>query len=190
MLGAPSAARQSWPEKAPRRTLSSPLADWQLCHVAQLCQRLGLVFAPPQAAGAHGTVSHPRHPSILTVPAGRVVQPVLIRAVIALALASGGPDGPHDYQVVLRPLRPEEGRGFLATVAELPGCMSDGATIEEATANVADAVAQWVAQAKALDRPVPWPRLRLLDSTENPPSVSTGAAPVSQTSDCGSRLSQ
>lgn len=69
-----------------------PQPDWQLCHVEHLCQVLGLTFAPSQAEGGHGTVSHPRHPSILTIPAGRAVQPVFIGAVIALALASKAPD--------------------------------------------------------------------------------------------------
>lgn len=68
---------------------------------------------------------------------------------------------PHDYRVILRPLSAHEGEGFLATVAELPGCMADGATAAEAQAGAQDAIAQWIAQAEAMGRPVPRPRPRL-----------------------------
>jgi hypothetical protein len=37
-----------------------------------------------------------------------------------------------EYPVVVEPLPIEEGGGFIATVPDLPGCMSDGATPEEA----------------------------------------------------------
>lgn len=80
----------------------------------------------------------------------------------------------HDYQVILRRLGPEEGTGFLATVAELPGCLSDGATIEEAQANVADAITQWIARAQALGQPVPWPRPRLVRPPEAAPGELSG----------------
>jgi antitoxin HicB len=42
---------------------------------------------------------------------------------------------------MIEPLSEEDGGGFLATVAELPGCMSDGETRAEALANVEDAIA-------------------------------------------------
>nr|WP_063920079.1 type II toxin-antitoxin system HicB family antitoxin [Methylobacterium aquaticum] len=40
-----------------------------------------------------------------------------------------------------------DGGGFVATVPELPECMSDGETIGEARANVADAIGCWLAAA-------------------------------------------
>jgi antitoxin HicB len=46
-----------------------------------------------------------------------------------------------EYLVVIEPLAQADGGGFLATVPDLPGCMSDGETPEEALANVRDAVA-------------------------------------------------
>lgn len=85
---------------------------------------------------------------------------------------------PHDYQVILRRLGPEEGTGFLATVAELPGCVSNGATIEEAQLNIEDAINRWIAHAQALGQPVPWPRPRLISSAGALPSVPPGAAPT------------
>jgi antitoxin HicB len=65
-----------------------------------------------------------------------------------------------EYPVLSEPLSPEDGGGFLATVPDLPGCASDGETAEEALANVRDAVAAWIDEARALGRPVPEPSRR------------------------------
>ena len=46
-----------------------------------------------------------------------------------------------DYPVHIEPLSQEDGGGFVALVPDLPGCMSDGETPEEALANVRDAIA-------------------------------------------------
>lgn len=46
-----------------------------------------------------------------------------------------------EYPVIVSPLPLEEGGGFLATVPDLPGCMSDGETPQEAIINVQDAIA-------------------------------------------------
>jgi predicted RNase H-like HicB family nuclease len=42
----------------------------------------------------------------------------------------------------------------------LPGCASDGETAEEALANVGDAIAAWIDEARALGRPIPQPSRR------------------------------
>lgn len=63
-----------------------------------------------------------------------------------------------DYPVIIEPLSAEDGGGFIATVPDLPGCMSDGETAEAALANVRDAIAAWIEEARALGRPVPAPR--------------------------------
>ena len=65
-----------------------------------------------------------------------------------------------DYPVLIEPLPPEDGGGFVATVPDLPGCMSDGETPEEALANVRDAVAACIEEARALGRTVPKPSRR------------------------------
>ena len=44
------------------------------------------------------------------------------------------------YPVIVSPLSEADGGGFAATVPDLPGCMSDGETPEEAIANVLDAI--------------------------------------------------
>jgi predicted RNase H-like HicB family nuclease len=65
-----------------------------------------------------------------------------------------------DYAVTIEPLSTVDGGGFLATVPDLPGCMSDGDTPEETLANVRDAIAAWISEATALGRPVPKPSQR------------------------------
>ncbi len=66
--------------------------------------------------------------------------------------------GEPDYAVVIEPLSEEGGGGFVATVPDLPGCMSDGETREEAARNIEDAIRCWLEEARALGRPVPSPR--------------------------------
>lgn len=62
-----------------------------------------------------------------------------------------------DYPVVLRPLAPEDGGGWIALVPDLPGCMSDGESADEALRNVRDAIGEWRDAAARLGRPVPGP---------------------------------
>lgn len=62
-----------------------------------------------------------------------------------------------EYAVLLSPLSEEEGGGFVATVPDLPGCMSDGETPEEALANVQDAIECWIEAAIDNGRSVPSP---------------------------------
>ncbi len=59
-----------------------------------------------------------------------------------------------DYCVVLSAITTDEGGGWLAEVPDLPGCMSDGDTREEALANARRAIAQWTACSARLGRPV------------------------------------
>ena len=64
------------------------------------------------------------------------------------------------YVVVIEALSAEDGGGFLATVPDLPGCMSDGETREEAARNVEDAIACWLEAARELGREIPTPTLK------------------------------
>ena len=41
----------------------------------------------------------------------------------------------NKYQFTVRPLSKEEGGGYLVEYPDIPGCMSDGETIEEAVTN-------------------------------------------------------
>ncbi len=69
-----------------------------------------------------------------------------------------------DYAIVIEPLPADEGGGYLATVPDLPGCMSDGATREMAVRAIADAVTAWIDEATALNRPIPLPSKHLLSA--------------------------
>lgn len=64
---------------------------------------------------------------------------------------------PAEYAVLIRPLPPANGGGFVALVPDLPGCMSDGETPQEALANAQDAIACWIEAAIEMGRPVPDP---------------------------------
>jgi predicted RNase H-like HicB family nuclease len=50
---------------------------------------------------------------------------------------------------------------FLVEVPELPGCMADGATYEEAVANATIVIAEWIETAQSLGRPIPEPKGKL-----------------------------
>jgi len=63
----------------------------------------------------------------------------------------------HDYPVIIEALTSADGGGFLATVPDLLGCMSDGETREMAARNIEDAIASWIEEAKVLGRRVPAP---------------------------------
>ena len=56
----------------------------------------------------------------------------------------------------------DEDEVFIAEVPELPGCTADGATYEEALANVKGIIAEWIETATELGRPIPEPRGRLM----------------------------
>ena len=62
-----------------------------------------------------------------------------------------------DYPVEVRPLSANEGGGFLATFPDLPGCMADGETPEEAITEARGAFACWIAAHKEDGRPIPVP---------------------------------
>lgn len=68
---------------------------------------------------------------------------------------------PLSYPVVVAPLSEEDGGGFLAIVPDLPGCMSDGETPEEAIVNVRDAIICWAEAAEDMGRPIPPPSAEL-----------------------------
>jgi len=56
----------------------------------------------------------------------------------------------------------KEDKAFIAEVPELPGCMADGKTYQEALANAEVIIQEWVETAKELDRPIPRPKGRLM----------------------------
>ena len=62
-----------------------------------------------------------------------------------------------EYPVRIERLADSDGGGYLATVPNLPGCMSDGETPEEALKNVQEAIVSWIEAAKEWKQDVPKP---------------------------------
>lgn len=62
-----------------------------------------------------------------------------------------------DYEIRIRKLSENEGGGWFAQIPLLPGCMSDGETLEEATANLEDAKRGWIETSLELGRTIPEP---------------------------------
>ena len=54
-------------------------------------------------------------------------------------------------------IEPDEDGVFVAECPSLPGCISQGATREEAVANIKDAIAGYLVSLKKHDEPVPPP---------------------------------
>lgn len=52
----------------------------------------------------------------------------------------------------------EEDQAYLVEVPELPGCMADGATRQEAIANAEVVIQEWLETAQSLERPIPQPQ--------------------------------
>ena len=62
-----------------------------------------------------------------------------------------------EYAVRIERLAEDDGGGYLATVPDLPGCMSDGEAPEGALKNVQEAIASWIEAAKEWKMEVPQP---------------------------------
>lgn len=63
------------------------------------------------------------------------------------------------YEMIIYWSKDDE--SFVVEVPELPGCMADGQTYAEAVANAERIIAEWVATARELGRPIPEPRGKL-----------------------------
>ncbi len=62
-----------------------------------------------------------------------------------------------NYPFEMRPLSKDEGGGWLITFPDLPGCISDGETLEEAIENGKDAMECWIQANKEAGRKIPRP---------------------------------
>ena len=64
------------------------------------------------------------------------------------------------FQMVIWWSEPDD--SFVVDVPELPGCMADGRTYEEAVANARVVMSEWMETARFLGRAIPEPRGRLM----------------------------
>ena len=65
----------------------------------------------------------------------------------------------YKYEVIV--YWSEEDEAYIAEVPELPGCVADGATYEEALRNVQTVISEWIETAKGLGREIPAPKGKL-----------------------------
>jgi predicted RNase H-like HicB family nuclease len=56
----------------------------------------------------------------------------------------------------------QEDKAFIVEIPELPGCMADGETYQEAVQNAEVIIQEWIKTAQALGREIPEPKGRLL----------------------------
>ena len=63
------------------------------------------------------------------------------------------------YQFTVRPLSNDEGGGYLVEYPDIPGCMSDGDTIEEAIANGRESLRDCVEVFRESGRKLPKPSI-------------------------------
>ena len=64
----------------------------------------------------------------------------------------------EDYPINVHPVPEDEGGGFLVSVPDLPGCIADGETVDEALAEARDAFDAWVMAEKEDKGRLPVPK--------------------------------
>ena len=65
----------------------------------------------------------------------------------------------YKYEVIV--YWSEEDEAYIADVPELPGCMADGTTYEEAVRDVQVIISEWIETARTLGREIPSPKGKL-----------------------------
>lgn len=70
-----------------------------------------------------------------------------------------------DYRFEVYPLSEEDGGGFIARAPDLPGCMADGETPEEAMNELKGAIKEWLFAANEMNREIPKPQ-KYIDESE------------------------
>ncbi|MEB3342622.1 type II toxin-antitoxin system HicB family antitoxin [Okeania sp.] len=64
------------------------------------------------------------------------------------------------YEIIL--YWSQEDRAFIEEVPELPGCIADGETYQQALQNVEIIMQEWIETAQELGREIPTPKNRLI----------------------------
>jgi len=72
----------------------------------------------------------------------------------------------------------DEDQAYLVEVPDLPGCMADGKTRQEALANAEVIIQEWIETARELGRPIPTPQGRLLTISETAERLGLSVAMV------------
>lgn len=64
----------------------------------------------------------------------------------------------EDYSINISPIPDDEGGGFLVTFPDLPGCIADGDTMDEAFAEARDAFTAWTMAEQTDEGVLPAPK--------------------------------
>lgn len=67
--------------------------------------------------------------------------------------------GEYNYPAIVQPISEEDGGGYLISFPDLPGCVADGETPEEAFHQAEDAMLAWMRTAKEFGDPIPKPSI-------------------------------
>ncbi len=139
----------------------NPQSDWKIADVESLCREFDMSCMPVTGGGSHYKVGHAKMQMKLTIPFKQPHKSCIYQKfdtvcgfIEQINMNISG------YAIIVEPLSAEDGGGFVATVPDLPGCISDGETPQEAFANVEDAIKAWIEAAKDLGHNVPQPTRR------------------------------
>jgi predicted RNase H-like HicB family nuclease len=66
----------------------------------------------------------------------------------------------NKYEIII--FWSDEDKSYIADVPELPGCMADGKTYQEAISNAEIIIKEWIETSKELDREIPLAKGRLM----------------------------
>jgi antitoxin HicB len=128
--------------------------------IVRALTRLGWVPVAPK--GSHVQLKHPERGGRVTVPihAGETIGPTLLRSTLVQAgvgVEEFRSQLWHDrtvrtYTIVVEP---EPTGGFMVVVPALPGCFTQGRTVEECRDRAAEAIAVHIAGLQTDGEPVP-----------------------------------
>ena len=65
----------------------------------------------------------------------------------------------HKYELII--FWSEDDQSYVVEIPELPGCMADGETYQEAIKNAQIVISEWIDTAQRIGREIPQPRGRL-----------------------------
>lgn len=93
-------------------------------------------------------------------PIGSLAKPYQVKQVRGLFMKAYWGEGMYRYELMVYWSQQDD--SFIVEVPELPGCVSDGASYEQAIANAQIVIREWIETARELGRPIPEPRGRRL----------------------------
>lgn len=141
---------------------------WRIQDLQAVAEGNSVEWRRPRRGGSHVIFSAAGVREIVSVPSKRPVS-LFISSTHRLDRRCTGGIGTEMketmnrildlYQFTVRPLLKEEGGGFLVEYPDIPGCMSDGETVQEAIANGREALRDCIDVFKESGRKIPKPSI-------------------------------